>query len=708
MTSLLSYFGWSAPIAAAIYFSSKWIGKRLKPEIKAHVADWLEGKSDDTWHENFIRLINHIFGKDHISIRCIFFSSLFSLLSVAALYVLFGQILGVLDADQRIGEDVGLIKILTLGAILNLIPDFISLFETRLLIRFLNFRKSIFFQVLVLIFDLIFSSIVILVAINIYSFLIYGDTVSLVEMMGIYSLYSIFFFSTFTTSLWAWIYCISTWLAKLTSKSSFIKNFFALRDYTADVIAIYAAFITFFLLTSFVLIAKENSLARSFDELMCRNFVSTCEHVARITRDEEEAFNHLERLCELGEIKNCLRLTNSKSIEERFENEEIVSLKETLCSRGDSYSCSSVAINYLYKDGDRLETAYYYFKEACNFDSTNCASAYIMQLTGSGVEQSYIYARDKLKEICHSGLNAVVCNSFANILMTGIENKNVGQKIKSKFLETVPENEIPTLEEVNKLFEIGCNSQPSIGSQNHNIGISCRRLAIHYNYGGNDKSRINQKLSAEYYEKGCEIHGRSGLICLEFALKLRYGEGVSKDEYRAYNLIKKTCIDKYYPSCEYLGEMYYHGIGTDKNVELANEYFNLSCEKVGSCYQVAKNFDYQNAKKRELDVAASYYEKACNVDTYWLRSESCTRLAVFHLKEKHTPSNENDAYPLLKRACTYRDGRACYLIGKLIERDNLLIDKLFDNSSSNDFDIKATINAYKEISCTYGYIVACI
>ena len=109
---------------------------------------WLKGDYESTWSEQFCGLFDAVFTDRHLSLRCFLRSSIASIISVFLLYVLFAEIGG--DAlKDRFAEEfqsVSLWQALLLGAVINIIPDYLSLYETRWLLHRLEKITSLWGQ----------------------------------------------------------------------------------------------------------------------------------------------------------------------------------------------------------------------------------------------------------------------------------------------------------------------------------------------------------------------------------------------------------------------------------------------------------------------------------------------------------------------------------------------------------------------------------
>ena len=211
--------------------------KVTSPEAKEAASRWLRNLSVDLperWPSQFALLFDRIFGERHLSFKCFFRSCIASAISVAILFLIYISIhyrefSSYTDSDKT----VMLLAIGSLMAILNFVPDYISLLETRIIIKWMSrahksSRLAIFF-----VFDFIITGLIIIVALSILLlFIFWAESISdhekvlrilgysfLFRKAGPYTPYTfgIFIYSTYFTSVWIWLYVISGILVRGTA-----------------------------------------------------------------------------------------------------------------------------------------------------------------------------------------------------------------------------------------------------------------------------------------------------------------------------------------------------------------------------------------------------------------------------------------------------------------------------------------------------------
>lgn len=182
--------------------------EHLAKDAKETLTLWLWGEYESTWSRHFCNLFDTVFGSKHLSWQCFIRSSIASMLAVSLLYVLLAEVLGLLSPDGRAGvtdETHTIGKMLAIGAFINIVPDYLSLFETRWLLKRFDRVKSFVGQMGVLVADAVLTSGIIWFWMNAVLWLLFDKRTTVIEMLALFSFLSIFFYSTFLTSVWAWI-----------------------------------------------------------------------------------------------------------------------------------------------------------------------------------------------------------------------------------------------------------------------------------------------------------------------------------------------------------------------------------------------------------------------------------------------------------------------------------------------------------------------
>ena len=220
--SVQSYvFAWVATTAGLWFLFDK-AESTMSARSRKQVAEWLMdtdlSESVASAPQQFIELFDSIFGDRHLTWMCFTRSSAASVLAVAITTPVVFQI-GQIGRPMVVGvagfggEVVLTASVAALGAIVvNLIPDYLSLLETRWMMRFAAWSNWL---MLALLLDLLATFVIGSVAwgaILSGFFLLVEETgtlgtSSLDELFGLAVIVG--FLSTFFTSIWLWLYVLS-------------------------------------------------------------------------------------------------------------------------------------------------------------------------------------------------------------------------------------------------------------------------------------------------------------------------------------------------------------------------------------------------------------------------------------------------------------------------------------------------------------------
>lgn len=213
-----------------------------KQEVKSKVARWLQNLTIEgslsNWPAQFGAVFDGIFGERHFSWRCFWRSCVASIISVGVIITLLTSIFSV--------AVLGLGRIVSHIIVFNFLPDYLSLLESRYVIKWLSKKDSLPVVVMLLIVDFIITAFIwqvwfaIIVVTHMHIVLnvlglgsepfpfweVFSGTVAAwikyFWLIGSYFLLvpfdqrdastvftSAMFYSTFFTSVWVWLYVCS-------------------------------------------------------------------------------------------------------------------------------------------------------------------------------------------------------------------------------------------------------------------------------------------------------------------------------------------------------------------------------------------------------------------------------------------------------------------------------------------------------------------
>jgi len=243
---LTSYFG----ISAGIYGLFTKAGETIKDDTKKSVSKWLQNieldKDAPNWPDTFASLFDRVFTERHFSWKCFRRSSIasvFGVIIMSLIYFTINYTGGINDIEFKIIDFLKFAPVLIL--ILNLIPDYISLLESRYILKKMKGTQSVVRLTYFLTIDFLVTGIIFIIFSYIDYFLIYLTSflmgvdfrfigwitwligiLNSVGFSGGSGLFGVFFYSTYFTSVWIWLYAGSGILIKLIVRAGKFLLFF--------------------------------------------------------------------------------------------------------------------------------------------------------------------------------------------------------------------------------------------------------------------------------------------------------------------------------------------------------------------------------------------------------------------------------------------------------------------------------------------------
>ena len=241
--SIIPYFSAWAGIIGGIWLLFSKAEDLVKPEIKTDISSWLknlhlEGKLAN-WPTAFASIFDSVFSKKHFSWRCFSRSCIASILAVLMLTILWWALNPNNFYVVFSSEDLVVILSyhLTASVIFNKIPDYFSLLETRYIIGKLRNINSTTKTIVFLIVDIVATAFIFFLGVAIGVSLItilagesleeYLFTLSSIKSLLWYGFVmnvntvdndnlnmGVWFYSTFFTSVWIYLYIISGLIVK--------------------------------------------------------------------------------------------------------------------------------------------------------------------------------------------------------------------------------------------------------------------------------------------------------------------------------------------------------------------------------------------------------------------------------------------------------------------------------------------------------------
>lgn len=234
--SLLAYLASWLILVVGLWFLFERAEETASPTGRARVAGWLQPRDRveavaSGWAEGFLGAFDRIFGPKHLSLHCLIRSMAASVVVVTILLLLWVAVRPA-QFSAFAGEQgmTGLGQLVLITFIVNVIADYVSLLETRVALGFLAKWKAPWARAGVLVGDALATMVVWLVFYAGLPFLVlagvsgtandimlflqfevwsYGPTIFHVLNLSAEAggpPVGIWFYSTFLTSIWLWIY----------------------------------------------------------------------------------------------------------------------------------------------------------------------------------------------------------------------------------------------------------------------------------------------------------------------------------------------------------------------------------------------------------------------------------------------------------------------------------------------------------------------
>jgi len=149
------------------------------PGFKKSVAAWIQNlkpaEKITRWPDQFAQLFDSVFGEKHLSWKCFFRSSIASYVSVMLMFFIWGVLRPNDFHAFFLIPDVGfwIFFLLILVGFFNLIPDYLSLLETRYMLRWMNKNYSVTKSIWGILVDGLVTGVIFWIGINVFIVLVW-------------------------------------------------------------------------------------------------------------------------------------------------------------------------------------------------------------------------------------------------------------------------------------------------------------------------------------------------------------------------------------------------------------------------------------------------------------------------------------------------------------------------------------------------------
>ena len=240
-----SWFTIIKVIAWAFGYAERRTSTDLKSRVSGVLSDSSPSSCADSWNTTFPEVFDSVFGVKPLSLQFFFRSCSASYLAASVLTAIWFVTRTEIVLSMRPSDLVALAILLTFFAAFNLIPDWLSLLETRVIIRWMANAKSSVAVIGLLIADVVATGIIIALFLLVPTIgkqhpidggmtRFWLDIVTFGGGLEPYKMWSIHFYTTFLTSLWLWLYAIATILIRVLRRFEKSSNWLHFRFLKID------------------------------------------------------------------------------------------------------------------------------------------------------------------------------------------------------------------------------------------------------------------------------------------------------------------------------------------------------------------------------------------------------------------------------------------------------------------------------------------
>lgn len=348
--------------------------------------------------EVFIGYFNSVYGHRHLSIRCVWRSSIISLISCLSLWLIFKfnvQTSDVSDPLTQYGnirrgvfgasQPFGFTATVYLALLINIVPDYLSLSLTRIFLYLGSStnRSSVLF--IALISDLIFSATLAYFVLYGFQYLVhvffieYSGTwsnftpIRLWDVLAFRTPLSVFFYTSVLPTFFALLVFCGIGTLRIFLGTSEFRPFDVKENFVAILSVAIGASAFLFATTISIAAIRTNGVTLA-EKLFCEaGSNSACTSISQWGKNNEQVFYYqtlgLKRLCESKKDADSCFMLASKYKHELGLIGQIQSkpLYERSCSLGNTTACNELAIREISKGEQEADyqAALSYAKRGC-------------------------------------------------------------------------------------------------------------------------------------------------------------------------------------------------------------------------------------------------------------------------------------------------------------------------------------------------------
>ncbi len=328
---------------------------------------------------------------------------------------------GAMDTRGALGN-MALIEALAIGVAINLVADYLSLLETRWLLGKLPALRHWSLQAVVLIIDLVITGAIILAVIWLVqrAGLFTADYQDPMEIALAFSVYSAPFYSTFMTSLWLWLYVLSTALLRFKSWASDARVLDVANKPTVILSILLGLFMWLGAMgAGWLLKPDENGMTR-LDLAVCTIFKGRiCERMMSLAKTEDRKFLLQVYACEGGRTEACVTEAVATY---QVTPERAVELFRASCDGGAARGCTNLGLMYEKSRGVAVDAgqAVALYRQGCDGGHPlGCFTLGVNYFVGEGVAKDATQAGSFYQRACEGKVEGG-CFLFGLALRDGI------------------------------------------------------------------------------------------------------------------------------------------------------------------------------------------------------------------------------------------------------------------------------------------------
>ena len=677
------------------------------------------------WIEEVTLGFDKWFGKDHWTFNCFARSSIASVVSALLIYFLMTR-LGVLEL--RSGSNLPLLQVIVFGLVINVVPDYLSLWQTRFMLRIFTKIRHFFLQILILILDLLITALIITLFLQIF-FYFRNEETHPADVVAIFSVYAIFFYSTFLTSIWAWWYFLSSWFLWIFTNTS-VGSALNIEEKPWEQAGLVVALVVavFGYLGPIALSEAQHRanmlVCLTSTDLSCRKAVDLTE-----TQGESEVFV-ASRAAELfrtlcpGGVQNCRSPTHALTLAKRAcdegygyycyihgemiqrgigtapDSQLAISQFELACDRGVTAGCTAaieIFVERITKAEDNETPSEVLTADLVRLSEFSGKACYQGDISGclfygmwGSVNPNFneVEAHSAFDTVCEEGAT-FGCAMLASLQLKEHKDEAIALSIISRACDGGKDCSTLgrfLLHGISPIFEKNLMLAENAYVRGCDLGEaqSCYELGVHLS---NDQNQAEREVSL--LERGCVLS--SAASCHFLARKFMGGDGVDANKQKAISLYSKACDLGEMSACASFGWFTLFGVAAEQNPSKAKELFDKSCEggdALGCSYFAMVVAQGSDGSEPDKTRGAELYAKACELGNF----RGCVNLAEQLEAGEGVSIDVARAIHLYEIGCGGGDQKGCSALGIL--------------QASESEDLEAATDRYVN-ACDAGDAKAC-